>query len=57
VKDDKHSGQPTKSQTDDIAAVDKIIKDRKVMPQLIADTLGIPKTVVLRILKEDLPHS
>jgi len=28
--------------------------DRKVTSWLIADTLGIPKTVVLRILREDL---
>jgi len=29
-------------------------EDRNVTSQLIADTLGIPKTVVLRILREDL---
>jgi len=48
VKDDKRSGQPTTSRTDDnIAAVDKMVKeDRKVTSRLIADTLGIPKTVV-----------
>jgi histone-lysine N-methyltransferase SETMAR len=56
VKDDERSGRPTTSRTDDnIAAVDKIVKeDRKVTSWLIADTLGIPKTVVLRILRKDL---
>ena len=56
VKDDERGGRPTTSRTDDIAAaVDKMIKeDRNVTSRLIADTLGIPKTVVLRILREDL---
>ena len=56
MKDDERSGRPTTSQTNDnIAAVDKMVKeDRKVMYRLIADTLGIPKTVVLRILRGDL---
>ena len=56
VMDDERSCQPTTSRTDDsIAAVDKMVKeDRKVTSRLIADTLGIPKTVVLRILREDL---
>ena len=51
VKDDESSGQPTTSRTEDnIAAVDKMFKeDRKVTSRLIADKLGIPKTVVLRI--------
>jgi len=55
VKDDERSGQPTTSRTDDIAAVDKMVKeDRNVASRLIADTLGITKNVVLRILREDL---
>ena len=56
VTDDERSGRPTTSRTDDkIAAVDKIFQEgRKVTSRLIADTLGIPKTVVLRILREDL---
>ena len=59
VKDDERSGRPTTSRTDDtIAAVDKMVKEgRKVTSRLIADTLGIPKTVVLRILREDLKKS
>ena len=55
VKDDEHSCWPTTSRTDDITAVDKMVKEgRKVTSWLIADTLGIPKTVILRILREDL---
>ena len=56
VKDDERSGRPTTSRTDDnIAAVDNMVKeDGNVTSRLIADTLGIPKTVVLRILREDL---
>ena len=56
MKDNKCSGRPTTSRTDDnIAAVGKMVKeDRNVMSQLIADTLGIPKTVVLWILRGDL---
>ena len=49
VKDDESSGWPTSRTDDNIAAVDKMVKE-----YLIADTLGIPKTVVLRILREDL---
>jgi len=54
VKDDERSGRPTISRTDDIATVDTMVRGRKVTSRLIADTLGIPKTVVLRILREDM---
>jgi len=56
MKEDERSGRPTTSRTDDnIAAVDRMVKeDRNVTSRLIADTLGIPKTVVLRILREVL---
>ena len=55
MKDDECSGRPTTSRTDDIAAINKMIKeDRNMTSQLTADTLGIPKTVVLWILREDL---
>ena len=56
VKDDERNGRPTTSRTDDdIAAVDKMVKeDRKVTFRLVADALGIPKTGDLRILKKDL---
>jgi uncharacterized cysteine cluster protein YcgN (CxxCxxCC family) len=56
VKEDESSGRHTTSRTvDNIASVDKMVKqDRKVTSRLIADSLGIPKTVVLRILRKDL---
>ena len=55
VKDEENSGRPTSRTGDNIAAVYKMVKeDRKVTSRLIADTLGISKTVVLRILREDL---
>jgi hypothetical protein len=56
VKEDECSRQPTIRRTDDnIAAVDKMVKeDRKVTSRVIAETLGIPKAVVLWILKEDM---
>jgi len=55
VKDDERSDRPTSRTDDNIVAVEKIVKDdRNVTSRLIADTLGTPKTVVLRILREDL---
>jgi hypothetical protein len=56
VKDDEHSGRLTTSRTDDnIATIDKMVKeDRNVTSRLISNTLGIPKIVVLRILREYL---
>jgi histone-lysine N-methyltransferase SETMAR len=56
VKDDERSGRPTRSRTDkNIAAIDKMFKeDRKMTSRLITDTFSIPKTVVLRILREDM---
>jgi len=55
VKDDELSGRPTSRTDDNIAAIDKMFKeDRNVTSRLIADTLGIPKTMVLRILRDGL---
>jgi hypothetical protein len=56
VKDDENSVRPTTSRTDDNnAAIYKMVKeDRNVTSRLIADTIGIPKTVILRVLREDL---
>ena len=55
MKDDERSGQPTSQTDDNIASVDKMVKENQnVMSQLIADTLSIPKTVVLQILRGDL---
>jgi transposase len=59
LKDDERGGRPTTIRTDDtITIVNKMVKeDRKVTSRLIAETLGIPKTVVLRILSEDLKET
>ena len=47
VKEDKRSGRPTSRTDDNIADVDKMVKeDRNVTSRLTAYTLGIPKTVV-----------
>jgi hypothetical protein len=56
VKDDENTGRPTTSRTNDNnAAIYKMVKDdRNVTSRLIADTIGIPKTVIPRILREDL---
>ena len=56
MKDEVSSDPPTTSRTDDnIAAVDEMVKEyRKVTSPLIAGTLGVPETVVLLILREDL---
>jgi hypothetical protein len=52
AKDDECRRQPTTSRTNNnIATITKMIQDdQKVISRLVADTLGIPKTVVLRIL-------
>jgi len=53
VKEDERSGRPTTSRSDD-NIFDKMVKeDRNLTSRLMKDTLGIPKTVVLRILRED----
>ena len=55
MKDDERSGRPTSRTDDNIATVDKMVKeDRNMMSRLTADTLSIWKTVVLQILREDL---
>jgi hypothetical protein len=49
-------GRPKSTQTEvNIAAVADLVKsDRRIASRMIAESLNIPKTVVLRILKEDL---
>jgi hypothetical protein len=56
VEDDERSGRPKSNPTDvNIAAVVDLVKnDRRIATRMIAESLHIPKTVVLRILKEDL---
>jgi hypothetical protein len=54
--DDESGGRPKSSRTEvNIAAVADLVKnDDRVVSRMIAESLIIPKTVVLQILKEDL---
>jgi hypothetical protein len=56
VKDDEGGGRPQSTRTEvNIAAVADLVKNnRSIVSRIIAESLNIPKTVVLRILKEDL---
>jgi hypothetical protein len=56
VDDDERGGHPKFTQTEvNIAAVADLVKnDRQMASRMIAESLNIPKTVVLQILKEDL---
>jgi len=52
----KRGGRPKSIRTEvNIAAVADLFKnDRPIASRMIAESLNIPKTIVLRILKEDL---
>jgi hypothetical protein len=56
VEDDERGCRPKLTRTEvSIAAVADLVKnDRRTASRTIPETLNIPKTVVLRILKEDL---
>jgi hypothetical protein len=56
VEDDEKSGRPQSTRTEvNIASVADLVKnDRRIASRILAEPLNIPKTVVLRILKEDL---
>jgi hypothetical protein len=56
VEDDEGGGRPKSIRTEvNIAAFADLVKnDRRIASRMIAESLNIPKTVVLRILKEDL---
>jgi histone-lysine N-methyltransferase SETMAR len=56
VEDDDRVGRPKSTRTEvNIAAVADLFKnDSRIASRMIAESLNIPKTVVLRILKEDL---
>ncbi|KAM7298352.1 putative uncharacterized protein FLJ37770 isoform X1 [Ixodes scapularis] len=56
VNDDDRSGRPSTSQTDDsVQKVRHVLdKDRRLSVRMVADECGIPKTIVHRILTEDL---
>jgi transposase len=56
VEDDERGGRPksTRTEVNFVAAADFVKNDCRIASRLIAESLNIPKTVVLRILKEDL---
>jgi len=56
VEDDERGGRPKSTGTEvNIAAVaDLVENDRRIASRMIAESLNIPRTVVLRMLKEDL---
>jgi len=56
AENDKRGGRPKSTRTEvSIAPIaDLVKKDRRIASRMIAESLNIPKTVVLRILKEDL---
>jgi hypothetical protein len=56
VDDDERGGRPKSTRTEvNIAAVDKKKKnDHQITSRMMAESLNIPKTIVLWILKEDL---
>jgi hypothetical protein len=56
VEDDERGGRPKSTRTEvNIAAVADLVKnDRRIASRIIAESLNIPKIVVLQILKEDL---
>jgi len=55
VKDDERSGRPksTRTEVNIVAVVNLVKNDRRIASRMIAESFNIPKTVVLRILKED----
>jgi hypothetical protein len=56
VEDDERGGRQKSTRTEvSIAAVVDLLKNgSRITSRMIAESLNIPKTVVLRILKEDL---
>jgi hypothetical protein len=56
VEDDERGGHPKSTQTEvNIAAAADLIKnDHRIASRMIAESLNIPKTVLLQTLKKDL---
>jgi hypothetical protein len=56
VEDDERGGRPKSTRTEvNIAAVADLVENyRRIASRMIVEFFNIPKTVVLRILKEDL---
>jgi len=56
VDDDETGGRPksTRTEVNIVAVADLVKNDRRMASRVIAESMNIPKTVVLRLLKEDL---
>ena len=56
VEDDERGSSPKSIRTEvNIAAVADLVKnDRRIVSRMIAESLNIPETVFLRILKEEV---
>jgi hypothetical protein len=56
VEDDERGGRPksTRTEVNIAAAADLVKNDRRIASRMIAESLNIPKTIVLRILTEGL---
>jgi hypothetical protein len=56
VEDDERDGRPksTRTEANIAAAADLVKNDRRIASRMIAESLNIDRTVVLRILNEDL---
>jgi hypothetical protein len=56
VDDDERGGRPKSTRTEvniAVAAADLVKNDRRIASRMIAESLNIPKNVVLPVLKED----
>jgi hypothetical protein len=55
IEDDERDGRPksTRSEVNIDAVADLVKNDLRIASRMIAESLNIPKIVVLRILKED----
>jgi hypothetical protein len=55
VEDDEIVGRPkwTRTEVNFATVADLVKNDRRITSRMIAESLNIPKTVVLQILKED----
>jgi hypothetical protein len=56
VEDDESGGhtKPTRTEVNIAAVADLVKNDHRITSRMIAESLNIPKTVILQILKEDL---
>jgi hypothetical protein len=56
VEDDERGGRPksTGTEVNNAAVADLVKNDRRIESRMVAESLDIPKAVVLRILKKDL---